>query len=93
MQLRAKALSARIASHVTDWFCLCCSVVECSDLSLKCGSCDPFAVVTMVYSNGKEETKRTKVKKKTNSPKFDESFVFEVSTSTVKKEVDYNCYK
>lgn len=55
------------------------SVLECSDLSLKCGACDPFAMVTMVYSNGKEETKRTKVKKKTNSPKFDESFVFEVS--------------
>lgn len=59
------------------------SVLECSDLSLKNGSCDPFAIVTMVYTNGKEETKRTKVKKKTNSPKFDESFVFEVKQAAL----------
>ncbi|EEB14485.1 Ras GTPase-activating protein, putative [Pediculus humanus corporis] len=53
-------------------------LLECSDLTLKGGSCDPFATVTMVYSNGKQDLKRTKVKKKTNSPKFDETFTFEV---------------
>lgn len=54
-------------------------VLECSDLTLKGGSCDPFATVTVIYSNGKQDSKRTKVKKKTNSPKFDESFTFEVN--------------
>ncbi|KAL0281475.1 UNVERIFIED_CONTAM: hypothetical protein PYX00_002454 [Menopon gallinae] len=60
-------------------------LIECSDLTLKGGSCDPFAIVTMVYSNGKEDSKRTKVKKKTNSPKFDETFTFELPTGNGKQ--------
>ena len=52
-------------------------LVECSDLTIKNGSCDPFAIVTMCYSNSREESKRTKVKKKTVSPHFDEALVFE----------------
>ncbi|XP_068236209.1 ras GTPase-activating protein 3 [Palaemon carinicauda] len=52
-------------------------MLECSDLAIINGSCDPFATVTMLYSNGKQEGKRTKVKKKTTSPHFDEVFIFE----------------
>jgi hypothetical protein len=55
-----------------------CRLIECSDLTIKNGNCDPFAIVTMCYSNSKQESKRTKVKKKTVSPHFDEVFVFEV---------------
>jgi Ras GTPase-activating protein 3 len=55
-----------------------CRLIECSDLTIKNGNCDPFAIVTMCYSNSKEESKRTKVKKKTVSPHFDEVLVFEV---------------
>lgn len=53
-------------------------VIECSELTIKNGSCDPFATVTVIYSNGKQISKRTKVKKKTASPYFNETFVFEV---------------
>ncbi|KAK6644718.1 hypothetical protein RUM43_000987 [Polyplax serrata] len=60
-------------------------LLECSDLTLKGGSCDPFATVTMVYSNGKQDSKRTKVKKKTNSPKFDETFTFELPNANGKQ--------
>lgn len=55
-----------------------CRVIECSDLTIKNSSCDPFATVTVLYSNGKQISKRTKVKKKTSSPYFNETFVFEV---------------
>nr|CAD7418113.1 unnamed protein product [Timema poppensis] len=52
-------------------------LLECSDLTIKNGSCDPFAVVTMCYSNSRQEIRRTKVKKKTVSPHFDELLSFE----------------
>lgn len=55
-----------------------CRIIECSELTIKNGSCDPFAIVTVIYSNGKKISKRTKVKKKTASPYFNETFVFEV---------------
>jgi len=55
-----------------------CRIIECSELTIKNGSCDPFATVTVIYSNGKQISKRTKVKKKTASPRFNETFVFEV---------------
>lgn len=57
---------------------VCCRVIECSELTIKNGSCDPFATVTVIYSNGKQISKRTKGKKKTASPYFNETFVFEV---------------
>ncbi|XP_050714629.1 GTPase-activating protein-like isoform X2 [Eriocheir sinensis] len=65
--------------HLND----CCQhmvevkILECSDLAIINGSCDPLASVTMIYTNKKQETKRTKAKKKTVSPHFDEAFMFE----------------
>lgn len=52
-------------------------VVECLELTLKNGTCDPYALVTVTYSNGKKSTKRTKVRKKTVNPQFEEVFIFE----------------
>ncbi|EFN60533.1 Ras GTPase-activating protein 3 [Camponotus floridanus] len=52
-------------------------VIECSELTIKNSSCDPFATVTVIYSNGKQISKRTKVRKKTSSPYFNETFIFE----------------
>lgn len=52
-------------------------VIECLDLTLKNGSCDPYVLATVTYSNNKKNTKRTKVRKKTVNPQFDEVFVFE----------------
>ncbi|CAL4086485.1 unnamed protein product, partial [Meganyctiphanes norvegica] len=52
-------------------------IQECSDLSIVNHSCDPFATVTMLYKNKKQEVKRTRVKKKTICPQFDDTFIFE----------------
>lgn len=52
-------------------------VVKCEDLTLKNGACDPCAFVTVVYANGKSVVKRTKVRKKTVSPVFNETFCFD----------------
>ncbi|CAL1529993.1 unnamed protein product, partial [Lymnaea stagnalis] len=52
-------------------------VLECSDLTVINGSCNPYAVVAL--SNGKtknKEVKRTAVKKKTICPQFEETFFF-----------------
>lgn len=51
-------------------------VAECLDLTLNNGACDPYAQVRVTYTNGKCITKRTKVRKKTTKPEFDEVFVF-----------------
>lgn len=56
---------------------LCVRVVECTDLTLKNGSCDPYALVSVVYTNGKKHSKKTKVRKKTVSPQFEDVFCFE----------------
>lgn len=52
-------------------------VIECSDLTIKNGSCDPFALVCVTYSNGKRISKRSKVRKKTVCPRYDETFEFD----------------
>ncbi|XP_011349095.1 ras GTPase-activating protein 3 isoform X2 [Ooceraea biroi] len=65
-------------------------VIECSELTIKNGSCDPFATVTVIYSNGKQISKRTKAKKKTASPYFNETFTFEPElTETKDKDVSH----
>ncbi|CAH0558267.1 unnamed protein product [Brassicogethes aeneus] len=51
-------------------------VPKCLDLTLKNGSCDPYAQVKVSYTNGKSVSKRTKVRKKTREPQFDEVFQF-----------------
>ncbi|KAL1132148.1 hypothetical protein AAG570_010105, partial [Ranatra chinensis] len=55
-------------------------VLECSDLTLSNGCCDPFAMVAVKFTSGKIETRKTKVRKKTNSPIFNESFTFELNS-------------
>lgn len=57
----------------------CCSVIECNDLGVINGSCDPYVVVNLYNGLARLETKRTKIKKKTVSPNFDEVFHFDVS--------------
>lgn len=52
-------------------------VVKCLDLTLKNGACDPYAVVCVTYTNRKIVSKRTKVRKKTTCPQFDEVFIFD----------------
>ncbi|KAF7252908.1 Ras GTPase-activating protein 3 [Varanus komodoensis] len=52
-------------------------VLECQGLPIVNGQCDPYATVTLAGPY-KSEVKKTKVKKKTNNPQFDEVFYFEV---------------
>ncbi|KOC63546.1 Ras GTPase-activating protein 3 [Habropoda laboriosa] len=66
-------------------------VIECSELTIKNGGCDPFATITVIYSNGKQVLKRTKIKKKTVSPYFNETFIFEPEI-TESKEKDISHY-
>uniref|UniRef100_A0A182PM81 GTPase-activating protein n=1 Tax=Anopheles epiroticus TaxID=199890 RepID=A0A182PM81_9DIPT len=53
-------------------------LTECVDLARKNGLCDPYAIVVAHYSNKKTITKRTKVRKKTINPSFDETFCFDL---------------
>lgn len=52
------------------------NVLEATDLTLVNGNCDTFVEVVVRYTNGKQDTHRTRVKKKTNSPVFGELFTF-----------------
>ncbi|CAG9768279.1 unnamed protein product [Ceutorhynchus assimilis] len=67
------------SSYNTNTRKLFVQVVECLDLTLKNGACDPYALVSVTYTNGKRLSKRTKVRKKTTSPQFDEEFAFNSS--------------
>lgn len=63
-------------------------VFECSELTTKNGQCDPFALVTLLYSNGRRVERRTKPKKKTVNPQFDEIFCFDLVMEADPKDKD-----
>jgi Ras GTPase-activating protein 3 len=48
----------------------------CSDLTKKNNQCDPYALITALYTNKRKITRRTKVRKKTIHPTFDDVFEF-----------------
>jgi Ras GTPase-activating protein 3 len=48
----------------------------CSDLTRKNNQCDPYALVTALYTNKRKITRRTKVRKKSINPSFDDVFEF-----------------
>uniref|UniRef100_A0A8C7XJA4 RAS p21 protein activator 2 n=1 Tax=Oryzias sinensis TaxID=183150 RepID=A0A8C7XJA4_9TELE len=54
-------------------------IIECKELPLISGqNCDPYATVSLV-GPARSDQKKTKVKKKTSNPCFEETFFFEVS--------------
>lgn len=54
-------------------------VVECSDLMVVNGACNPYAVVVLSWGKLRhKEVKRTVVRKKTICPQFDDVFCFDV---------------
>lgn len=65
-------------------------VVECVDLAKKNGNCDPFVIATAVYTNKKKVTKRTKSRRKTISPVFDEMIYFDLSVDYDSKSISGN---
>lgn len=68
------------------------SVVECIDLAKKNGSCDPYVVLTALYTNNRKLTKRTKVRKKTVSPSFNETLYFDLTIDCETKSDSNNAY-
>ncbi|XP_053601446.1 GTPase-activating protein [Plodia interpunctella] len=63
-------------------------VLECSELTTKNGQCDPFALVTLLYSNGRRVERRTKPRKKTVNPQFDDFFCFDLVMDSDPKDKD-----
>jgi hypothetical protein len=51
-------------------------LVQCRDLTKKNNCCDPYAIVTAIYSNKRKIVRRSKVKKKTINPQFEEVIEF-----------------
>ncbi|XP_023032919.1 GTPase-activating protein isoform X2 [Drosophila willistoni] len=64
----AHGRNVRVAIHVP----------ACIDLAKKQGTCDPFVICTAYYSNKQQITKRTKQRKKTVDPEFDEVMYFDL---------------
>uniref|UniRef100_A0A671QAA0 RAS p21 protein activator 3 n=1 Tax=Sinocyclocheilus anshuiensis TaxID=1608454 RepID=A0A671QAA0_9TELE len=62
---------------------------QCQDLPIVNGQCDPYAAVSLLGLS-RSEAKKTKVKRKTNNPQFDEVFFFEVTKplSYTKRQFD-----
>lgn len=58
---------------------ICLKVNECVDLTKKNGNCDPYVVITGLYSNKRKIVKRTKIKRKTTNPTFDEIFYYDLT--------------
>nr|XP_006637884.1 PREDICTED: ras GTPase-activating protein 2 isoform X1 [Lepisosteus oculatus] len=57
-------------------------VIECQGLPLISGQCcDPYATVSLI-GPARSDQKKTKVKKKTSNPQFEETFYFEVTRSS-----------
>uniref|UniRef100_A0A8C3M220 RAS p21 protein activator 3 n=1 Tax=Chrysolophus pictus TaxID=9089 RepID=A0A8C3M220_CHRPC len=77
-------LELRLSEVITDTGVVChklaTRVLECQGLPIVNGQCDPYATVTLAGPS-RSEAKKTKVKKKTNNPHFDEVFYFEVGIS------------
>ncbi|XP_066091905.1 ras GTPase-activating protein 3 [Saccopteryx bilineata] len=75
-------LELRLSEVITDTGVVChklaTRILECQGLPIVNGQCDPYATVTLAGPY-RSEAKKTKVKKKTNNPQFDEVFYFEVT--------------
>lgn len=69
---------------------LAIKLVQCAELARKNGSCDPYAVVTAHYTNKRKIVKRTKVKKKTVNPHFDETLYFDLNVDCNDSKHDSN---
>ncbi|XP_051560872.1 ras GTPase-activating protein 3 isoform X1 [Myxocyprinus asiaticus] len=86
-------LELRLSEVITDSGVIChklaTRVLECQDLPIVNGQCDPYAAVSLLGPS-RSEAKKTKVKRKNNNPQFDEIFFFEVTKplSYTKRQFD-----
>ncbi|NXF39453.1 RASA2 protein, partial [Nyctibius bracteatus] len=79
-------LELKLNELITDNGSVCQQLVvhikECHGLPLINGqNCDPYATVSLVGPS-RNDQKKTKVKKKTSNPQFNETFYFEVTRSS-----------
>uniref|UniRef100_H3A4D3 RAS p21 protein activator 2 n=1 Tax=Latimeria chalumnae TaxID=7897 RepID=H3A4D3_LATCH len=76
-------LELRLNELITENVCqqLVVRIIECQGLPLVNGqSCDSYAAVSLIGpSRDRTDNRKTKVKKKTSNPHFDETFYFEVT--------------
>uniref|UniRef100_A0A8B9C715 RAS p21 protein activator 2 n=1 Tax=Anser brachyrhynchus TaxID=132585 RepID=A0A8B9C715_9AVES len=76
-------LELKLNELITDNGSVCQQLVECHGLPLINGqNCDPYATVSLVGPS-RNDQKKTKVKKKTSNPQFNETFYFEVTFCVV----------
>uniref|UniRef100_A0A6Q2Z1U8 RAS p21 protein activator 3 n=1 Tax=Esox lucius TaxID=8010 RepID=A0A6Q2Z1U8_ESOLU len=86
-------LDLRLSEVITDSGGVChklaSRVLECQGLPIVNGQCDPYAAVTLLGPS-RSDAKKTKVKRKTNNPQFEETFYFEVTRplSHTKRQFD-----
>ncbi|XP_065110110.1 ras GTPase-activating protein 3 isoform X2 [Paramisgurnus dabryanus] len=86
-------LELRLSEVITDSGVVChklaTRVLECQDLPIVNGQCDPYAAVSLLGPS-RSDAKKTKVKRKNNNPQFDEIFFFEVTKplSYTKRQFD-----
>uniref|UniRef100_A0A3Q1CYK3 RAS p21 protein activator 3 n=1 Tax=Amphiprion ocellaris TaxID=80972 RepID=A0A3Q1CYK3_AMPOC len=85
-------LELRLSEVITDSGVInhkLATVLECQGLPIVNGQCDPYAAVSLLGPS-RSEAKKTKVKRKTNNPQFDEVFYFEVTRplSYTKRQFD-----
>ncbi|XP_064638551.1 ras GTPase-activating protein 3-like isoform X2 [Lineus longissimus] len=67
-------------------------VLECNNLNVTNGACNPYAVVSFSLGKTKQrpEVRRTNVKKKMTCPHFDETFIFDFESKG--QNLDRNAY-
>uniref|UniRef100_A0A674PDX4 RAS p21 protein activator 3 n=1 Tax=Takifugu rubripes TaxID=31033 RepID=A0A674PDX4_TAKRU len=86
-------LELRLSEVITDSGVinhkLATRVLECQGLPIVNGQCDPYAAVSLLGPS-RSDAKKTKVKRKTNNPQFEEVFYFEVTRplSYTKRQFD-----
>uniref|UniRef100_A0A3B4C1B5 RAS p21 protein activator 3 n=1 Tax=Pygocentrus nattereri TaxID=42514 RepID=A0A3B4C1B5_PYGNA len=80
-------LELRLSEVITDSGVV---LLECQGLPIVNGQCDPYAAVSLLGPS-RSEAKKTKVKRKTNNPQFDEVFYFEVRIFTQKRTQVLTC--
>lgn len=78
----------------TNSLAIIVNVYECQDLSPDC--CDSHVVINLKLSDNKVLNRRSKVKKRTSHPQYNESFYFEIPLSKYcfdNSECQYMCHR
>ncbi|XP_046555500.1 ras GTPase-activating protein 3-like [Haliotis rubra] len=68
-------------------------VVECSNLTIINGACNPYVVVTLNPKSRHKDIRRTAVKKKTICPHFDETFFFDLENKGQNHDRKLYCFE